>query len=171
MAMVLGPGRTLAQVATDNPGISVDRVYLTMGMGGSYFNGGTGTIAWVDNVTIDSVIYDFVVTIPVYNLQPSWTAYGGGGVFSAIRGPPAYGPVSPGSTAPYDGRRLPLIRAVTNPNSIRSTKTRACSGSNPVTYRSRPLATRPLTYVVENQTGKSRSGSTSNRHGGAGRPD
>lgn len=57
-----GPVRTLAQVASDNPGASVDRVYLTLGMGNSYnVSPGVGTVGWVDKMTIGGVTYDFVV--------------------------------------------------------------------------------------------------------------
>ncbi len=60
-----GPMMTLAEVATANPGAMVDRVYLTMGIGDSYnVSPGVGTVAWVDKVTIDTVIYDFVVATP-----------------------------------------------------------------------------------------------------------
>ena len=45
------------------------------------------------------------------NLQPSWTATGGGGVFSAYIGPDAYDYVSPGITALYEGREAGIIKA------------------------------------------------------------
>jgi hypothetical protein len=47
----------------------------------------------------------------VDNLQPSWTAPGGGGVFAAYVGPPDYGYVSPGATAVYLGREAGIIKA------------------------------------------------------------
>jgi hypothetical protein len=50
-------------------------------------------------------------TVYVYNLQPSWTAQFGGGVFSAYIGPPDYNYVSPGKTAVYDGRQAGIIKA------------------------------------------------------------
>lgn len=53
-------------------------------------------------------------TILVDNLQPSWTAPGGGGVFSAYIGPPDYGYVSPGTTAVHDGREAAPIMAGIN---------------------------------------------------------
>jgi hypothetical protein len=57
-----GPLMTLNEVATTNPGATVDRVYLTLGMGNSYNVGpGVGTVGWVDKVTIGEVTYDFVV--------------------------------------------------------------------------------------------------------------
>ncbi len=51
------------------------------------------------------------ITAYIDNLQPSWTAIGGGGVFSAYIGPPSYGYVSPGATALYSGREAGIIRA------------------------------------------------------------
>jgi hypothetical protein len=47
----------------------------------------------------------------VDNLQPSWTAPGGGGVWSSYAGPPDYTMVSPGTTAVYDGREAGIIKA------------------------------------------------------------
>lgn len=52
---------SLGQVATDNTGLNVIRTYLRLGMGESYYNGGTGTTAWVDKTTIGGMTYDFVV--------------------------------------------------------------------------------------------------------------
>jgi hypothetical protein len=52
----------------------------------------------------------------VCNLDPSWTAPGGGGVFSAYVGPPAYNYVSPGTTAVYDGREAGIIKAGITPD-------------------------------------------------------
>jgi hypothetical protein len=53
---------TLSGVAEANPGASVDRVYLTLGMGDSYnVSPGVGTVGWVDKVTIGGVTYNFVV--------------------------------------------------------------------------------------------------------------
>jgi hypothetical protein len=52
-------------------------------------------------------------TVYVSNLQPSWTATNGGGVYSAYI-PPPYTPatyVSPGNTAVYDGREAGIIKA------------------------------------------------------------
>lgn len=53
-------------------------------------------------------------SVLVDNLQPSYTAPGGGGVYSAYYGPPGsfpYSPVSPGTTALYDGREAGIIKA------------------------------------------------------------
>jgi len=58
-----GGPKTLAEVAADNPGKTVDRVYLTLGMGDSYnVSPGVGTVGWVDKVIIGTVTYDFVVS-------------------------------------------------------------------------------------------------------------
>jgi Right handed beta helix region len=55
-----------------------------------------------------------VTTVLVDNLQPSWTAPGGGGVYSVYYGPPDYNPVSPGTTAVYDGREAaPIFAGIT----------------------------------------------------------
>jgi len=51
----------LATIAATHPGVNVVRAYLRLGMGDSYNNGGTGTIAWVDKATIADVTYDFQV--------------------------------------------------------------------------------------------------------------
>src|SRR5512136_1202227 len=53
-------------------------------------------------------------TVCVTNLQPSWTATGGGGVWAAYYGPPSYPGVSPGSTAVYNGREAAPIYAGVN---------------------------------------------------------
>jgi len=57
---------SLSQVATDNVGKTVSRVYLELGMGDSYNNGsGDGmanaTVGWVNKVNIGPTEYDFVV--------------------------------------------------------------------------------------------------------------
>jgi hypothetical protein len=53
---------SLSQVAVDNTGLNVVRTYLRLGMGDTYYNGGTGTTAWVDRTTLGGVTYDFVVS-------------------------------------------------------------------------------------------------------------
>ncbi|MEW6441996.1 MAG: MopE-related protein [bacterium] len=55
-------------------------------------------------------------TVYVWALEPSWTANGGGGVFSAYVGPPDYGYVSPGTTEVYDGREGGIIKAGLTPD-------------------------------------------------------
>ena len=51
----------LSDIAADYPSIKVVRIYLRLGMGDSYNNNGTGTIGWVDSVTIKETVYDFQV--------------------------------------------------------------------------------------------------------------
>jgi len=51
---------TLSQIALDNPNATVSRVYLTEGMGNSYYVSKTGTVAWVSDVTIGEKTYVFV---------------------------------------------------------------------------------------------------------------
>ena len=72
-------------------------------------------------ITIALVIFligfiSAVSPISVSNLQPSWTASGGGGVFSAYIGPPAYGYVSPGKNEIYGGREAGIIKAGLTPD-------------------------------------------------------
>ena len=57
-----GSPMTLSAIAAANTGLDVVRTYLRLGMGNSYNNGGTGTIAWVDKTTLGGVTYDFVVS-------------------------------------------------------------------------------------------------------------
>ena len=58
------PLMSLSDVASAHAGLNVVRAYLRLGMGDSYNNGGTGTIAWVDKATIGGMTYDFV--LPTY---------------------------------------------------------------------------------------------------------
>jgi hypothetical protein len=63
---------------------------------------------------VPAVASPTVTTVLVDNLQPSWTAPGGGGVYSVYYGPPDYNPVSPGTTAVYDGREAaPIMAGIT----------------------------------------------------------
>jgi hypothetical protein len=57
-----GPLLSLADIAAANPGKTVSRIYLTEGMGNSYHGSGSGTVAWVDTVTIGTVAYYFAPT-------------------------------------------------------------------------------------------------------------
>lgn len=52
---------SLSDVSTAHTALNVVRTYLRLGMGESYYNGGTGTTAWVDKTTLGGVTYDFVV--------------------------------------------------------------------------------------------------------------
>jgi hypothetical protein len=62
---------SLSAVAATHPGLNVVRAYLRLGMGNSYNNGGTGTIAWVDKVTLGGVTYDFVVAPHAWSVNSS----------------------------------------------------------------------------------------------------
>jgi hypothetical protein len=58
----VGLPMTLSQVAANNSGAMVDRVYLTLGMGDTYHvsdSPDVGTVAWVDTVTIGGTTYNF----------------------------------------------------------------------------------------------------------------
>lgn len=55
------PYISLADISAAHTGKQVVRAYLRLGKGDSYYNGGTGTIAWVDKVTMAEVTYDFLV--------------------------------------------------------------------------------------------------------------
>jgi len=57
----VGPLMTLGEVAGNQSGFNVTRIYLRLGMGDSYHGTGNGTVGWVDKVTIGEVTYDFVV--------------------------------------------------------------------------------------------------------------
>ncbi len=48
-------------MASTHTGLNVVRAYLRLGMGDSYNANGTGTIGWVDKVTLGAVTYDFVL--------------------------------------------------------------------------------------------------------------
>jgi hypothetical protein len=92
-------------------------------------------------------------TVYVDTLDPSWTAPGGGGVFSAYIGPTAYGYVSPGSTALIDGREAGIIKAglAVDPTSL-NYEDEGIFGFQPgITINT--LAAGLLTYDVENQYG------------------
>lgn len=52
---------SLSAIATAHTGLNVARAYLRLGMGDSYNNSGTGTIAWVDKVTFGGQTYDFKI--------------------------------------------------------------------------------------------------------------
>jgi len=90
---------------------------------------------------------------PVYNLQPDWTATGGGGVWSAYYGPPAYGAVSPGTTALYDGSEAGIIKAglAVDPTS-KIYEDEGLFGFKP-TVTINAFAAGTLTYDVRNQAG------------------
>lgn len=57
-----GTPLSLASIASANPSATVDRVYLTEGIGDSYHATDHGTLAWVDTVTIGDTVYNFATT-------------------------------------------------------------------------------------------------------------
>ena len=93
-----------------------------------------------------------VPVVLVYNLQPSWTAPGSGGVFAAYIGPPAYDYVSPGTTAVYDGREAGIIKAGINVDVDGHYWDEGLFGFKP-TVTINTFAAGTLTYDVENQAG------------------
>jgi len=56
------PLMSLSDITATHTGLNVVRAYLRLGMGDSYYNGGTGTIAWVDQATFGGETYDFSIT-------------------------------------------------------------------------------------------------------------
>jgi hypothetical protein len=92
--------------------------------------------------------------VNVARLEPSWTAPGGGGVYSGYAGPPAYTLVSPGSTAVYDGREAGIIQAglATDPDDGHYWDDGIFGFMPTVTIDE--FAARTLTYDVVNQYGE-----------------
>jgi hypothetical protein len=88
----------------------------------------------------------------VYNLQPSWTEAGGGGVFSAYIGPPDYGYVSPGTTTTFSGRQAGIIKAGLNVDTDGHYWDEGLFGFQP-NVAIDVLAAGTLTYDVVNETG------------------
>jgi hypothetical protein len=95
-------------------------------------------------------------TVLVSNLQPDWTSVGGGGVFSAYIGPPAYGYESPGSTALYDGREAGIIKAGLNVDPTSGHyKDEGLLAFKVPNMNISSFASQILSYDVENETGSS----------------
>ncbi len=96
--ITVGPPMTLSAVAAANTGLQVVRTYLRLGMGTSYYNGGTGTTAWVDKTTLGGVTYDFVTVC-----TPPPPAVGGTTelLVNTAGGFTASASSSPASSAPY----------------------------------------------------------------------
>jgi hypothetical protein len=133
--VVLGSGTTLSGIVTiegnlfkDNggPGIvhnGVGTLPATYNSWGDLagptgpLGDGVGTNVTYIPWTFAEIYFDMEpLTVFVESLEPSWTAPGGGGVFSAYIGPPDYDYVSPGSTAVYDGREAGIIKAGLTPD-------------------------------------------------------
>jgi hypothetical protein len=94
------------------------------------------------------------ITVYVYNLQPSWTAFFGGGVYSVYYGPPDYSGVSPGSTAVYLGCQAAPIYAGSNidPTDL-IYEDQGLFAFKPGDVPVATFATQPLTYDFVNQYG------------------
>ena len=93
-------------------------------------------------------------TVLVDNLQPSWTAAGGGGVYSAYYGPPGYGAVSPGTTAVYNGREAaPIYAGVTPDPTSGHYEDQGLLAFKPGDVPISTFATQTLTYDFANQYG------------------
>ena len=90
--------------------------------------------------------------VNVYNLQPDFSAIGGGGVYSAYYGPPAHDPVSPGSTAIFDGREAGIIKAGQGPNPGPANWDEGLFAFKP-TVTINEFASDTLTYDVETEAG------------------
>jgi hypothetical protein len=91
-------------------------------------------------------------SVTITELLPSWTGTGGGGVFSAYVGPPAYGYVSPGVTDHYLGRMSGVIKAGQGLNPGSPNWDEGLFGFKPGCSIS-TLAANPLIYDVANQDG------------------
>ncbi len=93
-------------------------------------------------------------SIRVSNLQPSWTATGGGGVYSVYYGPTAYAPVSPGSTAVYLGRQAaPIYAGVTPDPTYGDYEDQGLFAFKPGDVPVETFAVQPFTYDFVNQYG------------------
>jgi hypothetical protein len=93
-------------------------------------------------------------TVPVCNLQPDYTSAGGGGVFSAYYGPPAYNAVSPGTTAVYTGREAaPIYAGLTIDPTDGVYEDQGLFAFKPGAVPVATFATQPLNWDVLNQYG------------------
>ena len=89
----------------------------------------------------------------VSNLQPSWNAVGGGGVWSSYSGYPGYEMVSPGITTLYEGREAGIIKAGLTPEPDGHYWDDGIFAFKPdVTINA--LASKTFTYDVVNQYGE-----------------
>lgn len=86
------------------------------------------------------------------NLYPSWTAPGGGGVYSAYVAPPVYGYVSPGSTSIFNGREAGIIKAGLTINTDGHYDDEGLFGFKP-NMTINTFAAGPVAYDVVNETG------------------
>jgi hypothetical protein len=92
--------------------------------------------------------------IPVYVLDPSWTAAGGGGVWSSYQGPPDYDYVSPGATDLFDGREAaPIYAGVTIDPTDGIYEDQGLFAFKPGNTPISTFASEPLSYDFVNETG------------------
>jgi predicted ribosomally synthesized peptide with SipW-like signal peptide len=95
-----------------------------------------------------------ISTVRVSNLDPSFTAQDGGGVYAAYYGPTDYNnPQDPGNTALYDGRAAGIIKAGINIDANGHYYDEGLLGFKVPTVAISTFAGQVLTYDVENQTG------------------
>jgi hypothetical protein len=95
-------------------------------------------------------------TVLVDNLQPTWTAPGGGGVYSAYIGPPPDSPhtyYDPGDTAVYLGSEAGIIKAGLNADTDGNYTDEGLFGFRDNLGTINTLAAGTLTYDVVNQYG------------------
>lgn len=93
-------------------------------------------------------------TVLVSNLQPSWIAPGGGGVYSAYYGPPDYNAVSPGTTAVFNGRgAAPIYAGITIDPKANVYEDQGLFGFKPGDVPVATFASQALTYDFVNQYG------------------
>ena len=95
----------------------------------------------------------FTIFVVVVNLQPTYAAPGGGGVYSAYYGPPSYNAVSPGETAVYDGREAGIIKAGINADTNGHYYDQGLIAFKPGDTPIETFATQPFTYDFVNQYG------------------
>ena len=98
--------------------------------------------------------YSATLTVNVYNLQPSWTAVGGGGVWSSYQGPSVYDFISPGSTSLYDGLQAGSIYAGVNYDATDKVyEDQGLFAFRPGNTPISVFASQPFTYEFINQYG------------------
>ena len=107
------------------------------------------------NVVADQTAQDYAAVVLVQNLQPSWSAPLGGGVYSAYYGPPdPYSAVSPGTTAVYDLREAGPIYAGVNIDPVYGDyEDQGLFGFMPGEVPISTFAAQALTYDFTNETG------------------
>ncbi|MDM8000526.1 MAG: DUF1565 domain-containing protein [Dehalococcoidia bacterium] len=153
-------GTEYALVLSANGGDAANYVVMRYNSSGGYARGmrvysNDGGTTWITTTQDYAFKEGFTPTVvQVDNLQPSWTAPGGGGVYSAYYGPDnGYLAVSPGQTTLFNGREAGIIKAGLTPDPGDGHYwDEGLFGFTPnVTIDS--LAAGPLTYDVINEEG------------------